>query len=190
MKFHTKRFCLRLYEKSDYKEWRRAHDEMLPQTNPYDFNVLSPKMRSRERFLRMVRRHKSFAKCDVIYFFGVFERKTGRLVGKTSIELVDRFSCQSATLAYSIFNNHVRQGYATEAVEGTIKFAFKRLKLHRLEAPILPGNKPSLAFARAMGLQYEGLRRGAMYYDGRWADLKIYGLIAEDWGIRGMKPSR
>jgi ribosomal-protein-alanine N-acetyltransferase len=63
------------------------------------------------------------------------------------------------------------------------------LKLHRLEAEILPHNHASVALVRSIGFQFEGVRRGAVFFDREWHDHAVYALLAEDRGIRNMRPS-
>jgi len=184
--FATKRFLVRPLVFSDYMTWSNAYDSMFPKQSEYDEE--HPKDLSREGFRKLLRKSQDFRKRKVIYAYGIFEKKTGRLMGNLWMSLVVRYSVQSARIAYSIFNNYWKRGYGQEAVEGAILFAFKKLKLHRLEAEIQPGNRGSIALAKGLGMEYEGLRRKAVYIDGKWIDHQIYAIVAEDRGIR-MRPA-
>lgn len=133
-------------------------------------------------------RHRSYRIRNVIYYFGVFDRKTGALVGEVLISLIQRFNVQSARISYGVFNNYWRQGIGIEVVNATVLFAFKKLKLHRLEAEIQPDNSASIDLAKAAGFSKEGYRRKAVYFDGQWHDHVVYSIITEDIGVKASKP--
>ncbi len=77
---------------------------------------------------------------------------------------------RSAKLSYSVDGDHHRLGYGREAVKGVLDHAFTQLQLHRIEAHIQEINSASLALARGLGFQEEGIARGYLFRDGRWID--------------------
>jgi ribosomal-protein-alanine N-acetyltransferase len=184
--FSTPRFLVRPLNASDYIAWSNGYDSMFPKQNEYDEE--KPKDLTRAGFRKLLKKNKDFQKKRVIYPYGIFEKKTGRLMGHLWISLLVRYNVQSARIAYSIFNNYWKRGYGHEVVEAAIQFAFRRLRLHRLEAEIQAGNRGSIALAKAIGMQYEGFRRKAVFLDGKWVDHQIYSIVAEDRGIK-MRPS-
>ena|SRR3990167_1359392 len=109
-------------------------------------------------------------------------------MGFVLLALVTRFNVQSARISYFIFNNYWKHGYGKEMVNAAVEFAFRRLNLHRLEAEILPGNRASIGLVKSLGFQYEGIRRGAVYFDRKWHDHAIFALLAEDRGLKNCKP--
>lgn len=189
LSFESKQFQLRLYRASDFRAWRNAYEAMDPKQNEFDLEKKTARELSKAAFLKFLRKNEKLAKAGSVYHFGVFEKSTGRLMGFVLIALVLRFNVQSARLSYTIFNNYWKHGYGRDAAEAAIQFAFTKLKLHRLEAEILPHNRKSLALAKSLGFQYEGLRRQAIYFDGKWHDHAVYSLLAEDRGIKSTKPS-
>jgi ribosomal-protein-alanine N-acetyltransferase len=187
--FESKRFRMRLYKSSDYSAWRAAHLAMLPKQNEFDEEKKSEKELSLAEFRKFLKKNEDFVKRGVIYHFAAFEKKTGRLIGMVLIALPVRFNVQSARLSYGIFNNYWKHGFAKELVMASAEFAFRKLKLHRLEAEIQPHNIASISVAKAVGFQYEGMRRAAVYFNKRWNDHVVYSLIAEDLGVKNTKPS-
>jgi RimJ/RimL family protein N-acetyltransferase len=187
--FESARFEMRLYRASDYRAWSSAYVSMEPKRNEFDLEPKSAKELRKTEFLRFVKKNQALAKSDEIYHFGIFEKRTGRLMGFILLALVLRYNVQSARISYTIFNTYWKHGYGRESADAAIRFAFMKLKLHRLEAEIQPTNRSSLALAKRLGFTYEGLRRGAVYFGGKWHDHAIYALLAEDRGARNTKPA-
>ena len=187
--FETKRFVIRLYRASDYARWHAAHASMFPKQNEFDQGEKPAAELTRTAFRKVLAQQERYRKQGLIYHFGIFEKKTGRMMGYVLLALVMRFNVQSARISYAIFNNYWKHGYGKEAVQGTIDYAFRRLKLHRLEAEILPHNHASVALVRGLGFRFEGVRRGAVYFDREWHDHAVYSLLTEDRGIKNMRPS-
>jgi ribosomal-protein-alanine N-acetyltransferase len=79
-----------------------------------------------------------------------------------------------ATLAYA------GQGYMTEGMEGALRYAFRQLKLHRLEANVQPGNTASIALLDRTGFRREGFSPRYLKVAGRWRDHERYAILAED----------
>jgi len=187
--FESRRFSMRLYTRADYAAWRSAHEAMFEKQNDFDQDKKSARELTPKEYRKILAQHAKYRRQGALYQFGIFEKKTGRLMGFILLALVLRFNVQSCRISYSIFNNYWKRGYGKEAVDAAAQFAFKRLKLHRLEAEILPGNRASIALVRGLGFQYEGIRRGAVYFSRKWHDHAIYSLLAEDRGVRMPRPT-
>jgi len=115
------------------------------------------------KFLRRARRSTQAA-----YFVRL--RDSGELVGVINVSEIVRGVFQSAYLGYYAFTPHGGQGLMAEGLRLVIGDAFRRLKLHRLEAGIQPGNQPSRALVRRLGFRREGLSRRYLKIAGRWRD--------------------
>ncbi|HEY8279970.1 MAG TPA: GNAT family protein [Bdellovibrionota bacterium] len=189
LEFQTKRFVIRIYRASDYTRWRSAYESMFPKQSEFDQDRKSHAELSRKEFLKLIAQQEKYRQQGLIYHFGIFEKRTGRMMGFILLALVMRFNVQSARISYAIFNNYWKHGYGKEAVQAAIEFSFRKMKLHRLEAEILPHNHASVALVRGLGFQFEGVRRGAVYFNRKWHDHAVYALLAEDRGVRNMRPS-
>ena len=88
---------------------------------------------------------------------------------------------RSAYLGYYAFVPHAGRGYMTEALTLALRWAFRGLRLHRVEANIQPGNQASRALVRGLGFRREGFSRRYLKVAGRWRDHERWALVAEDW---------
>ncbi len=68
-----------------------------------------------------------------------------------------------------------------EALPLALVQAFRRLKLHRLEADVQPANRPSLRLLRRLGFRREGYSPRYLKLGGRWRDHERWALLAEEW---------
>jgi ribosomal-protein-alanine N-acetyltransferase len=62
-----------------------------------------------------------------------------------------------------------------------LRYAFKQLKLHRLEANIQPGNLASIALIKRAGFVREGYSRRYLKICGQWRDHERWAILSEDW---------
>ncbi|PWU07159.1 MAG: hypothetical protein C5B43_00765 [Verrucomicrobia bacterium] len=105
--------------------------------------------------------------------------ETREIVGSVSLFTYDRHN--KADLGYWIAYKEWGKGYATEATRAVVKFAFRTMKLHRLEANHLVRNPSSGNVLTKIGFQYEGMSRDSYLKDGVYEDLKFYGMLEEDF---------
>lgn len=75
----------------------------------------------------------------------------------------------------------VDQGYMTEAVARVARIAFQELRLHRIEANIMPWNKRSLRVAEKCGFVGEGVSRAYLRINGKWEDHVHMVLLNDAW---------
>jgi [ribosomal protein S5]-alanine N-acetyltransferase len=110
--------------------------------------------------------------------FLVCRRDTHELVGVVNITQMVQGAFRSGYLGYYAFAGHERQGLMREALSAVVREAFGRLRLHRLEANIQPGNTASLALARACGFSREGYSPRYLKIGGRWRDHERWARVA------------
>lgn len=173
---------------ADYQVWLSAYLAMESKKSEFDQERKKSKELTPAAFRGELKRQEKLKNKNIIYPYAVFEKKTGRLMGMLYLSLIIRYNVQSARVSYFIFNNYWKHGYGYEVVHALLLFAFKKLKLHRIEAEIQPHNKPSIALAKSLGMQLEGLRRKAVYINHKWHDHVIYTSVAEDFGIKNSRP--
>ena len=132
---------------------------------------------TRERFLAYVRR------CRRDDFQGLLVRRIedDAVVGVYNLSQIFRGGFQNATLGYYGSALHGGRGYMTEGMALLLGYAFRTLKLHRLEANIQPGNRPSIALVRRAGFSKEGFSPRYLKVGGRWRDHERWAITREIW---------
>lgn len=84
-------------------------------------------------------------------------------------------------IGYDLHPHFWQQGYMTEALIAVQEYAFKKLKLHRLEAFTLSENIASRALLLKTGLHYEGLLRDYFWNKGSYKNTEIFSILSADW---------
>lgn len=87
-----------------------------------------------------------------------------------------------ATLSIGIGDKNSRgKGYASEAVNLILKFAFHELNLHRVQLCVISYNEPAIALYEKCGFKKEGTQREVVFRDGVRYDLHNYGILKHEW---------
>jgi ribosomal-protein-alanine N-acetyltransferase len=112
-------------------------------------------------------------------------RTTDEILGVVALSEIVLGSFRSAYMGYYGFLPHMGRGYMSEGVSLVIAAAFGKMKLHRLEANIQPGNKASIALVQRLGFTKEGYSRKYLMIGGRWRDHERWAILVEDWRSSG-----
>jgi len=112
--------------------------------------------------------------------FGIVLADTGALVGTVNLY---HFFAQNrrCEIGYALGSGHWGQGYASEALEAAIGYAFQGLDLNRIEADIDPRNGASAAVLERLGFRKEGYMPERWFVHGEMADTVNYGLLRRYW---------
>lgn len=110
--------------------------------------------------------------------FLVCEKAGGAIVGVINITNIVMGLFRSGYLGYYVFAAYQRQGFMREGLKAVVEEAFKRMKLHRLEANIQPGNTESIALIKACGFSREGYSPRYLKIGGRWRGHERWAILA------------
>ncbi|RDW16758.1 GNAT family N-acetyltransferase [Oceanobacillus chungangensis] len=125
-------------------------------------------------------RIKSYAKSwelDQQYMFGIFTLDKDALIGTVNLFEVLRGSLQGAFIGYFLDQKQNGKGYMTEAVKLVVAYAFEHLKLHRIEAGVMPHNIGSIRVLEKAGFHKEGIAVKNVKINGRWEDHQMLARI-------------
>ena len=116
-------------------------------------------------------------------------RATGRLMGTCGIRL-ERSGAHEADIGYELAPDFWGHGYATEAARAVAGWGFSHLLLHRVTAWCIAENAGSVRVLEKLGMRREGRLRDKHYFKGRWWDVLLYAILAEEWRARhGTSPT-
>ncbi len=73
------------------------------------------------------------------------------------------------------------QGFAKEAVGLLVDYLFSGYPTERVAAFTDVENLPAQRVLEGLGFQREGILRRAMFRDGRWCDIAVYGVLRDEW---------
>ncbi|MDQ1447789.1 MAG: [ribosomal protein S5]-alanine N-acetyltransferase [Actinomycetota bacterium] len=120
---------------------------------------------------------------DAAYGFGLF-LTDGCFVGEVSLGSVQRGPFQMGYIGYWVDEARGGHEYVPEGVVLLIRYAFETLRMHRLEAAIVPRNLPSRRVAEKLGLRDEGTARRFLQIQGVYEDHIRYAITFEEWHER------
>ena len=107
----------------------------------------------------------------------------GAIAGVINLSQIERHDYQNAHLGYYVAAEFSGKGYMTEGLALVLGHAFTKLRLHRIEANIMPANKRSSRLVERCGLRQEGLSPRMIRLDGRWRDHQRWAITLEDWRV-------
>lgn len=183
----SSRFNIRAYTRKDYKSWFEAYTGLLPKQTKFDKGPYKPRECDKATFYKIVSRHQLLAKNDKTYIWGVFDKKSGELVGAVDVHILVRGQLQKANLGYQVFNRHWRKGIAGEVLKKIIPALLMDLRINRLEAVIDTDNRPSINLVKSVGLRKEGLRENYYFQEGDWADQLVYVADRKEYALPLLK---
>lgn len=98
------------------------------------------------------------------------------LIGTMGIWRMDKGN-HRGEVGYMLLPQFWGQGWMSEAMEVTIRFAFERIGLHSLEANTSVGNVGSHALLRKFGFVQEAHFKENWYFRGKFYDSVIFSLL-------------
>jgi ribosomal-protein-alanine N-acetyltransferase len=126
---------------------------------------------------KMMRWHVAYHPSQYV-LWAVEEKKSRRLIGMINYHRRDRRE-RRVDVGWMIAPGLQGKGYMTEAGRALIRYLIDTLKIHKVEALIRPGNKPSAALAKRLGFRLEGGPiRDRWWVGQRWHSVMLYGLVA------------
>ena len=89
---------------------------------------------------------------------------------------------QNADLFIAIGEDAYRgRGYGKQALTWLVDYAFQKLKLHKVKADVIDGNRPSLALCKSLGFKKEGYMRDEVRVGGKWHGQYSLVIFAKNW---------
>ena len=109
----------------------------------------------------------------------IVRRADDRVIGGCRLHLTDPEGAAAADVGYALARDAWGQGFAPEAVQALIEFAFDSLGTRRVWAIVEPDNSRSQRVLEKAGLRRERFQRAHRFAKGRWRDSYVYACYNE-----------
>jgi ribosomal-protein-serine acetyltransferase len=83
-------------------------------------------------------------------------------------------------LGYWLIENMQGKGIITQCTTTLIKYAFKKLRMNRIQIKVANGNTRSAAVPNRLGFNFEGIEQQGEWLNGTYHDLQIFSLLKSD----------
>jgi ribosomal-protein-alanine N-acetyltransferase len=166
------RVYLRHPRKADVNEFTRLVIASRSFLHPWVTPASTP-----EAFARYLQNSHRASVCA----FVICRVEDQRIIGACNLSQIFRGNLRQAFLGYWVGAAFSGRGYMTDALHLALRYAFKNLKLHRIEANIQPENEDSKRLAARVGFQLEGFSPRYLKVVGRWRDHERWAICREDW---------
>jgi [ribosomal protein S5]-alanine N-acetyltransferase len=112
------------------------------------------------------------------YYLVVLDPDADTVVGLMTLELDPH---RHGELGIMLRRDCWGRGFATEVCVLILDFAFRSLRLHRVQATCSVDHPASPAVLSNLGFHREGRLREYLHIDGRWRDSYRYSLLDHEW---------
>lgn len=147
---------------------RKYLQEWLP------FIEFSNQVSDTEKFLESIINQPAKEK-DEVYSIWHKEEFAG-LIGFKETDWINK----KTELGYWLVEKMQGKGIITNSISVLIRFAFKKLKLNRIQIKVAVGNSKSAAIPKKMGFTFEGIERSGEKQGQSYSDLEVYSLLESD----------
>ncbi|WP_350301377.1 GNAT family N-acetyltransferase [Peribacillus frigoritolerans] len=167
----TKRLVLRLFQISDAV----AVTKLCNNYNIYKNTLYLPYPYTIDDALSWIEHHLNNFNANKSYEFAITDKESGELYG--AIALSNNHKFNHGEIAYWIGEKFWGNGYATEAAQAILHFAFEEKQYHKVFARYFNSNPASGRVMQKLGMKKEGVLIDHVRKEDRFEDLVCYGII-------------
>lgn len=141
-----------------------------------------PLMREKSEALELITKIETTIQNGEGLLWAITEIGSSRMIGTVSYHNIDRVNLMGE-IGYILHSDFQKKGIMQEAVISAISYGFRKIGFHRIEANINTGNESSRKLLLRNGFKKEALFRENFYYNDKFLDSEIYGLLEHEWSI-------
>ena len=117
-------------------------------------------------------------------YLAITERATGQFVGEVVLDDLDTDN-RSCSFRIALVGPRVYgRGFGSEATLLMVAHAFEATGVNRIELEVHDFNPRARHVYDRAGFIYEGTKRQALLWQGRWVDTHVMAALASDWPSR------
>ena len=114
-------------------------------------------------------------------YFAIANRENDLYLGQCDLISIN-WKMRSADMAIVMGDEQARgRGIGTEAIGLILAYAFTMLGLERVELEVATDNHRAMRCYQKAGFTLEGIKRHAFMVDGKFADLAVMAVLADEW---------
>ncbi|HRY60145.1 MAG TPA: GNAT family protein [Patescibacteria group bacterium] len=109
------------------------------------------------------------------------ETREGKHIGSTQLLEINP---QDKNALFAILigdKDYWSSGYGYDASKSLINYAFKKMKLHKLYLNVYDYNKRAIGLYKKLGFKTEGTRRENIFYNNKFHNEYLMGLLVREW---------
>ncbi|MCT4618342.1 MAG: GNAT family N-acetyltransferase [Marinisporobacter sp.] len=170
--YETERLYLNVLDKSYVKSvlnyWVKNKiflENWIPTKDSSFYNIETQK-KNLERDLIKINN----LECLILWIFKKTDKDFENPIGLVAFSNIIRGSLCTCTLGYLLDKDEEGKRFMSEALKKGIEIIFSEYKLHRIEANVMPHNRPSLKVLEKLGFINEGLFKKYQKINGEWQD--------------------
>lgn len=172
----TERLILRRLKRTDASDMYEY--ACRPEVTKYLLWTPHPSKQYTERYLAYIQTRYYIGE---FYDWALTLRDSGKMIGTCGFTSFD-FTNGSAEIGYVLNPDYWGQGYAAEAIRAVMRIGFLVFGFHRIEAKFMEDNAQSLRVTEKVGMKFEGVRRDAMFIKGKYENIGVSAILAEEFG--------
>lgn len=100
--------------------------------------------------------------------------------GSVALVRIDK-EHKKAEIGYWLREDMQGQGIMTQSIKRLMHYVFKTMDINRIYMKVPAGNVPSNLTPNRLGFHYEGTLRQDAVINDAYHDMKVYGILKEDW---------
>lgn len=121
---------------------------------------------------------KTTSNSDIL-FLAIISKEENKHIGNIKLGPINRMHLFANMGIIIGEKNYWGKGYATEAIKIVVDYAFNKLNLHKITAGVYVENTRSKKVFLKAGFKKEGILKKHYFYNGKYIDAIILGVINE-----------
>jgi RimJ/RimL family protein N-acetyltransferase len=114
-------------------------------------------------------------------WFAVVLKRGNRVIGEVGLLRMFRpWRCTDMSIIIGE-KNMWGKGYGTEAGRLLLKYAFERLKFHRVSIGVVGFNDRAIRFWKSLGFKKEGVQKDGYYCDNEFSDFVMMSILEDQF---------
>ncbi len=128
-----------------------------------------------ENFIKSVTRKDELKKDEIFSIW--YKEEFAGLIGFKDTDWIN----MKTEIGYWLAEKMQGKGIMTACVKKLISYAYRKLKMNRIQIKVAVGNTKSAAIPQKLEFQFEGIERSGELHKNKFLDLQIYSLLRSDF---------